>query len=101
MFAAKPSKQKTVQDYVIMAIPGSLAATASTAMMAYFYAPTSPQYLYSVLGHHGFVTFVLCALYENYILTSWLSTASYGLVLQLLFLQSCEYELDLGLKKIE
>ena len=84
-----------------MAVPAGLASTASLAVAAYFYAPTSPQYLYSVLGQRGVISFVLCALYENYTLASWLSTASYGLIIQLLFLQSCEYELDLGLKKIE
>ena len=101
MFTAKASKKMTMQDFVIMAVPTGLAIAASIGTVAYMYAPTSPQYLYSVLGKGGAMTFALCALYENYLLAYWLSTASYGLVIQLLFLQNCEYQLDLGMEKIE
>ena len=83
-----------------MVVPAGFASAALIAMTAYFYAPTSPQYLYSLLDQPGSLAFVLCAVYENYILAFWLSTGSYGLVMQLLFLQSCEFELDLGLEKI-
>ena len=101
MFTAKPNKDRTVQDFVIMAVPAGLASTAAIAMAAFFHTPTSPQYLYSVLDQPGAIAFLLCAVYENYILAYWLSTASFGLVIQLLFLQSCEYELDVGMEKIE
>ena len=98
--AANSRTKRTVQDYVIMTIPRILPVTALMAAGAFFFSPESPQYLYSMVSHHGLIAFYACAIYENYTLMSWLSTLNYGLLQQLLFLQSCECKLDSGMNKL-